>query len=124
MDIDKYQQFVKIPASDATNYYDSFIDRVNYLHSNHFNVNTLLTAAIGIPSEGGEFSEIVKKVVFQNREYTPIERDKMIKELGDVLWYVTHACNALDVSIQEVIDQNVSKLTERYNIQDKKRMLK
>lgn len=124
MDIDKYQEFVKIPASNATNYYDSFLDRINHLHSEHFNVNRLLTAAIGIPSEGGEFSEIVKKIVFQNREYTPIERDRMIKELGDVLWYVAHACNALDVSIQQVIDENVSKLAERYNIQEKKKFLK
>lgn len=123
MDIDKYQEFVKIPASNATNHYDAFLDRIHALHGNHFNVNVLLTAAIGIPSEGGEFSEIVKKIVFQNREYTPIERDKMIKELGDVMWYIAHACNALGVTLQEVINGNVDKLLERYNIEDRHRFL-
>ena len=124
MDIDKYQEFVRIPASNATKNYDAFLDRINALHGEKFDVSVLLTAAIGIPSEGGEFSEIVKKIVFQNLSYTPIERDKMIKELGDVMWYIAHACNALGVSLQEVIDANVNKLLERYNIVDKKKLLK
>ena len=65
-------------------------------------------------AEGGEFGDIVKKILFQGKEITPELRDKLIKELGDVAWYWANACTALNVSPNEVIQRNKNKLLERF----------
>tara|TARA_B100000902_G_scaffold255935_1_gene242341 strand:- start:123 stop:491 length:369 start_codon:yes stop_codon:yes gene_type:complete len=77
-------------------------------------IHRLLTAAVGISAEGGEFMEIVKKMVFQGKPWTDDNREHLIIELGDVLWYVMQACKALDVTIEEVVAGNVDKLKKRY----------
>ena len=74
----------------------------------------LLTAAVGISAEGGEFMEIVKKMVFQGKPWNDDNREHLIIELGDVMWYVMQACAALDVSIEDVVAGNVEKLKKRY----------
>ena len=74
----------------------------------------LLTAAVGISAEGGEFMEIVKKMVFQGKPWDEHNRKHLVIELGDVMWYVMQACKALDVSIEEVVTGNVDKLKKRY----------
>ena len=74
----------------------------------------LLTAAVGINAEGGEFMEIVKKMVFQGKPWNDDNREHLIIELGDVMWYVMQACMALDVSIEDVVAGNVEKLKKRY----------
>ncbi len=58
--------------------------------------------------------EIVKKMVFQGKPWNDDNREHLIIELGDVLWYVMQACKALDVSIDEVVSGNVEKLKKRY----------
>ena len=73
-----------------------------------------MTAAVGISAEGGEFTEIVKKIAFQGKPYDEANREHLIIELGDVLWYVAQACMALDVSLDDVIARNVQKLAARY----------
>lgn len=71
----------------------------------------LLVAALGLSGEAGEFAEVVKKHIFHDH---PLDRDKAIKEVGDVLWYVVQACTALGVELEEVAEANVSKLKARY----------
>ena len=78
------------------------------------NIPRLLTASLGMMSEGGEFGDIVKKILFQGKEITPELREKLIKELGDVSWYWVNACTALDISPYEVIQRNMNKLLERF----------
>jgi NTP pyrophosphatase (non-canonical NTP hydrolase) len=78
------------------------------------NMALLLTAAIGLAAEGGEFCEIPKKVAFQGK---PLDQDTifhMKRELGDVMWYWINACRALDLDPNEVIAENVRKLEARY----------
>ena len=58
--------------------------------------------------------EIVKKMVFQGKPWNHDNREHLIIELGDVMWYVMQACKALDVSIEEVVTGNVDKLKKRY----------
>ena len=58
--------------------------------------------------------EIVKKIAFQGKPYDEASRNHLKVELGDVLWYVAQACMALDVSLDDVIAQNISKLAARY----------
>ena len=74
----------------------------------------LLTAGVGINAEGGEFMEIIKKMVFQGKPWNEDNREHLIIELGDVMWYVAQACMALEISFDDVIAANVKKLEKRY----------
>ena len=58
--------------------------------------------------------EIVKKMVFQGKPWNDDNREHLIIELGDVMWYVMQACMALDVSLDEVVEGNVDKLKKIY----------
>ena len=74
----------------------------------------ILTAALGLSSESGEFTEIVKKMFLQGK---PADNDNifhMKRELGDIMWYVAQACMALDTDFNEIIEMNVDKLKARY----------
>ena len=114
VDLDKYAIFVDGVTSDSSKDYKSFLDSIEYLDGEGSNVQRLLTAAVGISAEGGEFMEIVKKMLFQGKPWDEHNRKHLIIELGDVMWYVMQACKALDVSIEEVVAGNVDKLKKRY----------
>lgn len=70
-----------------------------------------LLAAVGLSGETGEFADLIKKAIFHE---AGIDRDKLISELGDVCWYLAFAANAVDISLQEILDRNVAKLQSRY----------
>ena len=114
VDLDKYLNFVDGVTSDPSKDYKSFIASLELLDREGSNINRLTTAAVGISAEGGEFMEIVKKMVFQGKPWNADNREHLIIELGDVLWYVAQACMALDVSFDEVLETNVKKLEKRY----------
>ena len=114
IDFDKYALFVDGVTSDSSKDYKSFLDSIEYLDGEGSNVQRLLTAAVGISAEGGEFMEIVKKMLFQGKPWDEHNRKHLIIELGYVMWYVMQACKALDVSIEEVVAGNVDKLKKRY----------
>ena len=114
IDFDKYSLFVDGVTSDSSKDYQCFIESVSSLNSKGANIERLLTAAVGISAEGGEFMEIVKKMVFQGKPWNHDNREHLIIELGDVMWYVMQACKALHVSLDEVIEGNVEKLKKRY----------
>jgi NTP pyrophosphatase (non-canonical NTP hydrolase) len=78
------------------------------------NTSQLLTAALGLTAESGEFTEVVKKILFQGKPYTEENIFHMKRELGDICWYLAQACMALDTSFDEVIEMNVDKLMKRY----------
>ena len=114
VDLDKYTNFVDAVTSDPSKDYESFISSLNLLDRQGANINRLTTAAVGISAEGGEFMEIVKKMVFQGKPWNADNREHLIIELGDVLWYVAQACMALEVSFDDVVAGNVEKLKKRY----------
>ena len=114
VDLEKYAVFVDGVTSNPSKDYKSFLDSIEYLDGEGSNVQRLLTAAVGISAEGGEFMEIVKKMLFQGKPWNDDNREHLIIELGDVMWYVMQACKALDVSLDEVIAGNVEKLKKRY----------
>ena len=123
IDQHKYIDFVNNVTSISSSNPEAFIDRVNELErklpSDNINgvgvdLNRLLTAAIGICAEGGEFAEIVKKISFQGKPYNDANREHMIVELGDVMWYIAQGCIALGVDFNEILERNVQKLTSRY----------
>jgi len=114
IDFAKYALFVDGVTSDPSKDYQSFIESLSALDGKGANINRLTTAAVGISAEGGEFMEIVKKMVFQGKPWNDANREHLIVELGDVMWYVAQACMALDVSFDDVVERNVEKLKARY----------
>ena len=114
VDFDKYAIFVDGVTSDPSKDYQSFTESLDNLDREGANIQRLLTAAVGLSAEGGEFMEIVKKMVFQGKPWNDDNREHLIIELGDVMWYVMQACAALDVPIEEVVAGNVEKLKKRY----------
>ena len=114
VNLNAYNDFVKEVTSDASNDVHSMIQRMYELEANGVNIATLLTGAIGIASEGGEFAEIVKKCVFQGK---PLDDETIFhakRELGDIMWYWITSCRALNLDPNEVIAENVEKLKARY----------
>ncbi|NCX11110.1 MAG: pyrophosphatase [Proteobacteria bacterium] len=74
----------------------------------------LLTAALGLGSETGEFVEIVKKMVLQGKPPSEENIFHMKRELGDIMWYWATACSSLGLDPYEVIHENQVKLEARY----------
>ena len=74
----------------------------------------LLTAALGLGSETGEFVEIVKKMFLQGKPPSEDNIFHMKRELGDIIWYWATACASLDLDPYEVISENQEKLASRY----------
>lgn len=115
IDLNKYQEFVKAVTSQPSNNTDAFMDRICELDENeNINPALLLTAGIGLASEGGEFNEIVKKIFFQGKPFNEENRFHMKRELGDIIWYWVNACRALNYDPNEIIAENVHKLESRY----------
>ena len=75
------------------------------------NWGSLLGASIGLAAESGEFSELVKKSVFQGALFDKVHAKK---ELGDILWYLGLACAALGIDFDDVLKTNIEKLMKRY----------
>ena len=114
VDFDKYEQFVDAVTSDASRDFVAFSDRIVELDSKGANIERLLTAGVGINAEGGEFLEIVKKMIFQGKPWNEDNKDHLITELGDMMWSVMQACIALEVPLDYVVSRNVEKLEKRY----------
>ena len=111
---ERYEEFVSAVTSEASTNFVDFADRIGDLDRQGANIERLLTAGVGINAEGGEFLEIIKKMVFQGKPWNEDNREHLIIELGDVMWYVAQATMALDISFDEVIQRNVKKLEKRY----------
>ena len=114
VDFDKYSHFVDAVTSDCSKDFVSLADRLGSLDREGASIERLTTAGVGLAAESGEFLEIVKKLVFQGKPWNADNREHLIIELGDVMWYVAQACMALDVSFDDVIRGNVRKLEKRY----------
>ena len=114
IDFDRYSHFVDGVTSDSSKDFVYLADRLVELDRKGANIERLTTAGVGLAAESGEFLEIVKKMVFQGKPWNDDNREHLIIELGDVLWYVAQACMALDVSFDEVVSTNVEKLKKRY----------
>ena len=115
--IRKHREFVDSVTSEATKDCDVFIERLDTLQDGDprwSQPQRLLTGAIGICSEGGELLDIVKKILFQNKETSVETRMKLKNELGDVMWYVQQILLAMNWELHEVLAENTKKLSGRY----------
>jgi NTP pyrophosphatase (non-canonical NTP hydrolase) len=114
VDTEKYLEFVKGVTSAPSLDYAVMATRLAELEANGANTTQLLTAALGLTAESGEFTEVVKKMVFQGKPYSEENVFHMKRELGDICWYLAQACMALDTTFDEVLEMNVDKLKARY----------
>lgn len=122
IDLNRYQDFVQAVTSEPSNDLTTFMNRLDELDANYengvhgpdVNVPLLITAALGLAAETGEFCEIPKKMLFQGKPLTEENLFHMKRELGDVMWYWINACRALDLDPNDVIAENVRKLQTRY----------
>ena len=114
VDTEKYLEFVQEVTSAPSTDYVTLVQRLNLLEAEDADVCKLLTAALGLTAESGEFTEVVKKIVFQGKPYNKENVFHMKRELGDICWYIAQACMALDTTFDELIEMNVDKLKARY----------
>ena len=114
IDLNKYQDFVEAVTSAESNNSTDMKAAVDRLEESGVNVSLLLTGAVGMSAEGGEFMEIVKKCIFQGKPMDEDTQFHAMRELGDIMWYWVNACRALNVDPNEVIAENVRKLEARY----------
>ena len=114
VDTKKYLDFVagvtSMPSQDPA----ILQARIDELVANGADIPHLLTAALGLTAESGEFTEVVKKIILQGKPYNEENVFHMKRELGDVCWYIAQACMALDTTFDEIIEMNVDKLKARY----------
>lgn len=94
MDVDKYQELAMKTLNPE-------IDKKELI----------LNAAMGLCGESGEVIDLVKKHLFQGHD---LDDEKLIKELGDVAWYLAEAATALNVNLSEILEKNIKKLENRF----------
>ena len=115
IDSNKYIEFVRQTTSPASSDFAQLLSRMTELEAaNDADVPRLLTAALGMSAEAGEFTEVVKKIILQGKPYTEENVFHMKRELGDICWYIAQACMALDTNFHEIMEMNYEKLSARY----------
>ena len=115
IDLNKYQDFVREVTSAESNYPDKLTQRIADINTNTtINPSLLLTAAMGLAAETGEFAEIPKKMLFQGKPVNEENIFHMKRELGDIMWYWINACRALNLDPNDVLEENIKKLEARY----------
>ena len=115
VDTEKYLEFVQEVTSAPSTDLAALLSRITELELDYdANVPKLLTAALGLAAESGEFTEVVKKIILQGKPYNEENVFHMKRELGDICWYIAQACMALDTTFDEIIEMNVDKLKARY----------
>jgi len=110
-----YSDFVTKVTSEPSLELEALKNSLDDINNNSsIEVPRLLTAALGLGSETGEFVEIVKKMVLQGKPASDDNIFHMKRELGDIMWYWATACASLGLDPFEVISENQKKLEARY----------
>lgn len=95
--------------------YEDFVLKMMSSSSMNSLESKLATAGLGLGGEGGEVADLVKKVLFHEMEFDENVKQKLVKELGDAIFYIAFAARVLcEVGLQEIMDENVNKLNNRY----------
>ena len=115
VDTERYLDFVAGVTSQPSTDLPTLLSRITDLDvGDDADIPRLLTAALGLTAESGEFTEVVKKIILQGKPYNDENKFHMKRELGDICWYLAQACMALDTTFDEIIEMNVDKLKARY----------
>jgi NTP pyrophosphatase (non-canonical NTP hydrolase) len=110
-----YSQFVDAVTSNTAKNDELFATHFNEL-SKQLNgqYGRLDHAITGLTGEAGEVADVWKKIKYMGLEYNAETRDRLVKELGDVCWYLISAATALNVPLEQIINQNIEKLKARH----------
>lgn len=103
MNMNQYQKLAARTQASASPMMDRIASSTKHVD--------LLHAALGLTSESGEFCDALKKAFAYGRE---LDRVNLAEELGDIMWYIGLACDALDVTLESVCEANIAKLQKRY----------
>ncbi len=114
IDTNKYIDFVRQTTSPASSDIVQLLSRLSELEDSGADVPHLLTAALGMSAESGEFTEVVKKIFLQGKPYNEDNIFHLKRELGDICWYLAQAFMALNTNFEEVLQMNYEKLSARY----------
>jgi NTP pyrophosphatase (non-canonical NTP hydrolase) len=110
-----YIRFVDEVTSEASKDPQEFSDALDIIdETSGVSPERLITAAMGICAEGGEFTEVVKKCVFQGKPMDEHTLYHLKRELGDIMWYIAQGCIALEIPLEDIIWMNIEKLEARY----------
>ena len=110
-----YIRFVDEVTSEASKDPQEFSDALDIIdETSGVSPERLITAAMGICAEGGEFTEVVKKCVFQGKPMDEHTMYHLKRELGDIMWYIAQGCIALEIPLEDIIWMNIEKLEARY----------
>ena len=88
------------------NEYQEFVKSMKVYPEKH----AIVYPALGLVGEAGEISEKVKKWLRGDKE---LDKQGLLKELGDPLWYIASLADDLGFTLQDVVDANVEKLSSR-----------
>ena len=115
IDTNKYIEFVRQTTSPASSDLAALLARITDLEAaDDADVPRLLTAALGMSAEAGEFTEVIKKIILQGKPYNEENAFHLKRELGDICWYLSQAFMALDTNFEEILQMNYEKLSARY----------
>ncbi|MGA1762606.1 MAG: MazG nucleotide pyrophosphohydrolase domain-containing protein [Gammaproteobacteria bacterium] len=115
--LNSYADFVTKVTSKPSLESEILKERIDEIDQAKIFSPRLLTAALGLSAETGEFTEIVKKMFLQGKPPNAENIYHMKRELGDIMWYWSTACMALSLDPFEVIEENKAKLEARYGEQ-------
>lgn len=102
MDIPSFDEYQDLALRTASK--ESFVDEIT----------TLNVAALGLNGEAGEIADHVKKIMFHGHPLDDATRDKIAKEIGDILWYCAMGARGINLGLGEIARMNVEKLRKRY----------
>ena len=112
---EEYKKYVASVTSETALNDELFSQHLNnlskLLNGNYARLDHAIT---GLTGEAGEVADVWKKVKYMGLEYNAETKEKMIKELGDVCWYLMSAATALNIPLDEIIKRNIEKLKARH----------
>lgn len=112
---ENYQKFVDSVTSDYVKDDINLQKQTEELSKNLSGKFARMDNAVsGIAGEAGEIADLWKKVKFHGKEFNSDIKEEMIKELGDMFWYLAQASMALDIPMEDIINKNIEKLSLRH----------
>jgi NTP pyrophosphatase (non-canonical NTP hydrolase) len=114
IDSQTYIEFVENITSEPSSNTEVLIDRIRELDAAGVKLPQLLTFTLGMIGELGETVDLLKKCIFQGKEYTSEVEKKLLLEAGDVCFYMVQFCVAMGVNFEDLMQLNYEKLSARY----------
>lgn len=111
-----YNDFIYSVTADVSKNDELFLERFKLLSKKlNGRFSRMDNSIAGLAGEAGEVADMWKKIKYHSLDYNEETREKLIKELGDICWYLFSVADVLDVSMEEIINKNIEKLKLRHS---------